>query len=275
MPGAPRHHYLRRDGRRIHCLEWPADGPAIVCLHHMWATADIWADLPAALGGRFRVLALDTAGHGETDLADPDDPLVDLGAVIDEVVGGPAILVGASAGGMRAGIFALERPTAARRLILVEPPILADDTARDNERARMAGLPAAPATLDALYAGYRRIFPHARPDLLRAYLQRTHRFVEGAWRPHVAITEPVTFTSRHRFAEPDLARLTLPVLLFYAENSRLCGPEGGRRLGAAIPNCEVVAVPDAGHLVLLTQPELVYDRIARFCAPELAPAAPT
>ena len=110
---------------------------------------------------------------------------------------------------------------------------------------------------------------HARPDLLRTYLERTHRFVEGGWRPHVSVAEPAMYATGRTFAAPDLGRLQVPVLILYGANSRLCGPEGGRRVQAAIPGSALVEVPDAGHLVLLNQPEFVYEQLARFCAPEL------
>ena len=47
-------HVLRWQGRRLHCLEWPAEGPTIVCLHNQWGTADIWADRNVTLLARIR-----------------------------------------------------------------------------------------------------------------------------------------------------------------------------------------------------------------------------
>jgi pimeloyl-ACP methyl ester carboxylesterase len=272
------HHELDRRRRRLHVLEWPADGPTLICLHHNWSTANIWSDLPGALGGRFRVLSLDAPGHGESEPADPEDPVGDLGAVVRELVGAPAILVGASAGSFRAGYFALEHPELVRRLVLIEPPVQTDYIARISARSQSAGRGetagrgAPPTTLDALFVAYEPVYPGARPDLLRAYLARTHRLVDGVWRLRVTAKASSSLGRGTSFLDANLARLRMPVLVLNAAKSRLCGPEGGRRVHEMIPGSTLVEVPDAGHLVLLNQPEFAYDQIDRFCAPELAPS---
>lgn len=273
---SPLHHFLNHDGKRLHVLEWPSGGPTIVCQHYMWTTADVWSDLFDALGGRFRVLSIDAPGHGESDPLDPEDPARTMLGAMDALVDGPAILIGASNGARRCSFFAIRHPERVRRLIFTELPILAPTTARDNERRRMATLPPAPRSFDELYDAYRKlIYPKADPALLRLFLQRVCAPVDGVWRSRLSVEEIPTFLSDFELTPTAFARLPMPVLILYAQNSRLCGRAGAELLNRAIPNGRMVELPDCGHIVHLNQPDRLHAAIAAFCAPELEATAPS
>jgi pimeloyl-ACP methyl ester carboxylesterase len=266
----PQHHFLRHAAGRLHVLEWPSSGPTIVCQHYMWSTADVWTDLFDALGGRFRVLSVDAPGHGESEPLDPEDPAETLLTVLDALVERAAVLVGASNGARRCCFFALRHPERVSRLVLSELPILAKGNARDSERERVSRLPAAPRSFGEIYDAYRKlIYPKADPTLLRSYLQRTLCEVDGVWRGRLGITEIPQLVVDAELTPDVLARLAMPVLVLYAENSRLCGRAGGEILQRAIPGSCLVALPDCGHVVHLNQPDRLHAAIAEFCEPEL------
>jgi len=266
----PLHHFLRHDAGRLHVLEWPASGPTIVCQHYMWTTADVWSDLFDALGGRFRVLSIDAPGHGESDPLEPEDPAQTMLAVMDALVDGPAILVGASNGARRCSFFALRHPERVRRMIFTELPILAAANARDNERQRMGALPPALRSFEELYEAYRRyIYPRAEPTLLRQFLDRICSPVDGIWRTRMAIDEIPTLLADVELAPPAFRNLSMPVLLIYAQNSRLCGRAGADLLHAQIPDSRMVGLPDCGHIVHLNQPDRLHAAIGEFVAAEL------
>ena len=56
-------------GLRFHYTDWGGDGPPLVMLHGLSGHARTWDDTAAALSGRYRVLAPDQRGHGDTDWA--------------------------------------------------------------------------------------------------------------------------------------------------------------------------------------------------------------
>src|SRR2546430_3108546 len=57
-------------GRRFHYTEWGAPtSPALVMLHGVTGHARTWGEEAAALATRYRVLALDQRGHGDSDPA--------------------------------------------------------------------------------------------------------------------------------------------------------------------------------------------------------------
>ena len=59
------------DGLRLHYLDWGGDGPPLVMLHGLTGHAHTWDHTAAALGDRYRVLALDQRGHGDSGWAPP------------------------------------------------------------------------------------------------------------------------------------------------------------------------------------------------------------
>lgn len=262
---APKHHFLPYEGGRLHVLEWPSSGPTIVCQHYMWTTADVWADLHGALGGRYRVLSVDAPGHGGSDPLDPEDPARTMRHVMDTLVDGPAYVVGASNGARRCTFFALRHPERVRKLVFTELPILAPPTARDEERQRMASLPPAMRSFDELFEAYRKhIYPKADRVLLRQFLERNCAPVDGLWRTRTTIDEIPELLSDVDLTPPAFRGLSMPVLIVYGENSRLCGHAGAELLQAQIADSRVIGLPGCGHIVHLNQPDRLHAAIGAF-----------
>ena len=70
----PRDREIRLDGLRFHFLEWgEANGPPLVLLHGFTSHARTWDHFAEAMADRFRVLALDQRGHGDSDRARDGD----------------------------------------------------------------------------------------------------------------------------------------------------------------------------------------------------------
>src|SRR5438876_842329 len=59
-------------GQRFHLTDWgPADAPTVLFLHGVTGHARTWDHEAAALAGRFRIIALDQRGNGDSEPA-PD-----------------------------------------------------------------------------------------------------------------------------------------------------------------------------------------------------------
>ena len=70
-------------GRRYHYTEWgAASAPAVVMLHGITGHARTWDDEARLLATRYRVLALDQRGHGDSDPA-PDADYSDAALLSD------------------------------------------------------------------------------------------------------------------------------------------------------------------------------------------------
>jgi pimeloyl-ACP methyl ester carboxylesterase len=101
--------------------EEDGSGPPLVLLHPGGADSRAFEGNLSGLAGRFRVYRPDRRGHGRTpDVAGPisyDQMATDTIAFLEQVVGGPAYLVGHSDGAPVALLVALERPDLVRRLV--------------------------------------------------------------------------------------------------------------------------------------------------------------
>lgn len=57
-----------------------------------------------------------------------------------------------------------------------------------------------------------------------------------------------------------------PTLLVVGELDLICGPAHSRAIAAAIPQAEVVTVPDSGHFVPAEAPEAFREAVVAFCS---------
>ena len=112
--------------------EWGrADGPVALLLHGLTSDADSWALVGPGLGRRFRVIALDARGHGQSDWAtsyEVSDFRDDVLEAMDALGVLAAAVVGHSMGGVTAYLLAATHPSRVRALVLEDmpPPVPAD-----------------------------------------------------------------------------------------------------------------------------------------------------
>jgi pimeloyl-ACP methyl ester carboxylesterase len=93
-------------------VDGPPDGPPVVVLHGISGSTATYDFLVAELP-RHRLYRLDFRGHAHSDRAPGtyvlDSVASDAIAVLDQAVGGPAVVVGHSLGGITAA-FVAQRP---------------------------------------------------------------------------------------------------------------------------------------------------------------------
>jgi pimeloyl-ACP methyl ester carboxylesterase len=131
-PAAVRNQLTTSGGLTLGYREWGrADGPIAVLLHGLGSDADDWSLVGPGLGRRFRVIALDARGHGQSDwatsyrLSDLRDDVVEA---LDALGALAAVVVGHSMGGVVAYLLAATHPERVRALVLEDmpPPLRAD-----------------------------------------------------------------------------------------------------------------------------------------------------
>jgi 3-oxoadipate enol-lactonase len=108
-------------------IAWRADGPsfapALLLLGSLGTTSDIWQPNLKAFANRFRVIRLDTRGHGRSDAPAREYTLDELGAdalgVLDAASVERAAICGVSLGGMTAMWLAAHAPERVSTLFAV------------------------------------------------------------------------------------------------------------------------------------------------------------
>src|SRR5262245_16856552 len=123
-----RDRFARLDGLRIHFRDWlgpTPDAPLLVLLHGARGDAHVWDAFGPVLAARYRVIAVDARGHGESDWSPThdygvEDHVADVTQLIEALGYGTASLVGASMGGTTAYSVAALFPDVVERLVLVD-----------------------------------------------------------------------------------------------------------------------------------------------------------
>ena len=116
---------LTRNGVDLH-YEAEGSGPAILLTHGFGASSRMWEGQVAALRDRYRVIAWDMRGHGDTD--SPDDQalysepetVADMAAILDACGEESAIVGGLSLGGYMSLAFNLARADRTNALMLFD-----------------------------------------------------------------------------------------------------------------------------------------------------------
>jgi len=121
------HRMIQTNGIRLHCAV-DGNGPLVVLLHGIPESWRSWRHQLAALAPRFRVVAPDLRGMGESDK--PEDvgayglaqAAADVLGVIRACGEREAVIVGHDLGGAVAWTLAMEHPEAVRRLVVMNCP---------------------------------------------------------------------------------------------------------------------------------------------------------
>jgi pimeloyl-ACP methyl ester carboxylesterase len=112
-------------GVPVHFIEFGGSGTPMVLVHGLGGSAINWLGVGPSLARRYRVVALDLAGFGETPPVRGSTGLATQRDLLDRflasVIAGPAIVVGNSMGGLLAMMEAAAEPGRVSHLILAAP----------------------------------------------------------------------------------------------------------------------------------------------------------
>ena len=123
---------LPRRGVALAILDWGGDGPLALLHHANGFCAAVWAPVAEGLGGRFRVVAVDARGHGDSSKPEGADAyhwahfggdLAELASSLRAEMGPVAVGLGHSFGGTAAILAAAQHPELFERLVLVDPVV--------------------------------------------------------------------------------------------------------------------------------------------------------
>jgi pimeloyl-ACP methyl ester carboxylesterase len=267
-------------GIRLRLHEWgdPARPPLVLC-HGMFDHARGFDTLAPLLAERFRVVAIDARGHGDSAWADAYGWLVDLADIANVIrgLGRPAHVLGHSKGGGQALDVACQLPELVRQVVNLDgfgpspegfrPPGFELDTRSlperfadflDRRRAEEERAWRPYASLEDLVTRRRRMNPRLSPEWLRYFLHYASREVEGG---RVWKVDPLAAGGfgpfKPEWIAPSWQRLRAPLLAVIGSEPDTWGPLPEALLAerlAFVPKLERATVQGAGHFVHMERP---------------------
>lgn len=262
-------------GRRYHYTEWGAPtAPPVVMLHGITGNARTWDDESHLLAARYRVLALDQRGHGDTDPAPDADYsdaalLADLEAFVAALGLGRISIVALSLGGRVAINYAGHHPAGVDRLVIVDigPEIAPAGRARVGQM--MALSPEHFETTEAVITHMRANAPLYTEEVLRQRAEHAVRSLPGGgftWKYDRALRDAIRQGRMRLPADlwAEWRRITCPTLLVRGALSDVLSEEMAKRMAEELPLARLVVVPGAGHTVPGDQPALFQSLLREF-----------
>jgi pimeloyl-ACP methyl ester carboxylesterase len=248
-------------------------GIPVVCIHASASSSGQWRPLTERLAGRFRSLAVDLYGYGQSPPWPDERPLslADEAEHIEpvfEAAGDRVHVIGHSYGGAVALKAALVRPARLRSLILFEPVLfavlMAEDPQQPAAREIVAVRDDTVAAVDRgdldtaggrfadywMGAGTWSRMPASR----RQAVSRAMSKVKAEWL--AVFTEPTPLSA--------FAALDVPTLCIVGSNSPASSRGVARLLAKTLPSVTTVEIDGVGHMAPVTHPDRVNAVIASY-----------
>jgi len=264
--------WITLKGLRFHFLEWGRpEAPPLVLLHGFTGHARSWDHFADAMADRFRVLALDQRGHGDSGRAPDGDYRIatmagDLAAFADALCPERFNLLGLSMGGRVAIAYAGAHPGRVERLVLVD---IGPEIAPQGLTRVWTFVSKVPEELDSEEHAYqllRAAAPRYSELLLRHRVRHSfNRLPNGklTWKYDKVLRDQTREGTRDNpNLWPALPRITCLTLIVRGTESDVLSPEIAKRMLETLQGGRLVEVPEAGHTVPGDQPE-AFARVVR------------
>jgi len=257
--------FVQNQGAKIY---WDDEGkglPILLIMGLGWPSY-LWYRTRPVLSARYRTIALDNRGVGQSDAPPGPYPIAlmaaDAAAVLDAAGVKRVHIFGLSMGGMIAQEFALQYPNRVQSLIL-------GCTSPGGTHAVLAE----PAATQLLFS--RGLSPE---DFSKAI----NSFIYDSGTPKERIDQDFVLRKRW-YPRPEgyiaqlhgilaweaysrLPQISAPVLVIHGESDRLVPPANGRIIAERIPGAKLVMIPHASHILGTDQPDAAHHAVLEFLA---------
>ncbi len=267
-------HFHAKDGRRLAYRDSGGDGRPILCLGGLTRNGRDFDCVCARLGGRFRVLRLDSRGRGGSERA--EDPLAeyavpteaaDAMALLDHLGIARTAIIGTSRGGILGMSIAAGRPGLVSALVLNDVGAVIE---MGGLLRIMVGLgrPPRAASFEAAGEALRQENARGFPDVpLERWIEHAHAIYDDDHGRPVLAYDPKLRFAVGAAIEGQTDRLSLwplfealdavPILVLRGENSDILTRDTVAAMRAHRPDIQCVEVAGRGHAPFLDEPEAI------------------
>jgi 3-oxoadipate enol-lactonase len=245
------------------------NGPAMVCWPSLLMDGEMWRAQAEHFGNRYRVIRIDSPGHGGSDALRGHFTMEDcakcLVQILDALQIPDCVLLGNSWGGMMGGVFVAQYPERTRAAVLMNCTASAVGLGQKIEFLAMSAL-LRRLNKFPMFMAQRAVIAFAgktteqtKPDVV-AFIRKTVSAVK-THSVHWAIRSVVPYRTDHH---AQLKTIKRPVLVLAGEEDRTFPVAETKAMADSIPNSRFVVLPRIGHLAALEAPEVVNPVIEKF-----------
>lgn len=240
-------------------------GPPIVLIHGLLMDHTMFDSQSRALSDRYRVIAPDLRGHGESEKRAEDctqwDLMGDQIALCDLLGVEKAVFGGVSQGGFQSMRAALKHPERVAGLILIDTQAGPEDPVRAPMYEAFAEVLRDDGWNDEILS----------TATLSLFGSSASEELKSLWRdkwlaqPTFSAPETMRAVSRREDLTDRLGEITAPTMVIHGEEDFAIEMDKAETLANGVANLiEFVKIPNAGHSSTVEQPELVNEAIERF-----------
>lgn len=258
---------------RLHYLEWNPEGAeTIVLVHGNSANAWWWKRMAVLMPSRYRMIAVDQRGHGDSEWVrpaaySPADYADDIARFIEECGLERPIVVGHSMGGINVVAFAERFAAHARAAVAIDLAVTSSDK-RDRYLRRLKALPTVMyPDLETARKRFRLVpsegdIPHTiLAEIAERSLARTE---EGRYT--LKFDRESFFGSDGLDVLSAIRSVRVPLLLIRGERSRIMTAEGAQRAVESNPHARLKVIAGAHHHLPLERPDELARLIEEFAS---------
>ncbi|MFJ7206708.1 alpha/beta fold hydrolase [Streptomyces sp. NPDC098789] len=242
-------------GRALRYTDFGGPGEPLLALHAHFMEGRTFAGLARELAPRWRVIAPDQRGHGDSDRAPEysrEGYVADAAAVLEHLMLGPAVVLGHSLGGVNAYQLAARRPELVRAVVVEDVGAVVDD-----DLSFVLGWPRRADGREELLAGL---------GSAAGFLEDSVREYEDGWGLAFEAQDVVASGEAIRGDHwADWLAVRQPTLLVRGDRSTVLSAGHAREMAARRPGVRLVELP-AGHGVHTEDPKGFTAAVAEFLA---------
>ncbi|MBO6784740.1 MAG: alpha/beta fold hydrolase, partial [Alphaproteobacteria bacterium] len=246
LSGTVRSRSVATNGIALNLVE-AGSGPPLTFIHGLGWDHRMWLPAIERFSDRYRVIAGDSRGHGQSDK--PDGPYSmeqfadDWMGALEAVGALPGCIVGLSQGGMVAQALAVRAPHLVQALVLVSTTCKEDPETSANMAERLDNMRKAGARAAAEVAAtsiFSESFRDANPDYLSDFLDAR------AAQPQEPLISAMAALRDFDYSA-GLKALDIPTLVIAGSEDALTPPAAVREVADHIPAAQLVEIAGAGH----------------------------
>lgn len=247
----PADRFITVNGLRLHYLDWGGAGPPLILVHGLDRHAHTFDHIAPHFVSRYRVIAVDMRGHGESAW-DPEarylveDYVRDMEGLVEQLKLRDIVIWGNSTGGRVAQVYAGLHPDQVTHMISEDVGPERPRQIADNYQRRVSEEQAGWASEAEVIAQVQKSNPGMSDTLVASYVRYgTTKRADGRliWKRDANVARG--------FVVADLwaavSKITAPALYIIGGRSTIVPVETQERLRKTLPRIRIVTIPDVGH----------------------------